>query len=63
MDCPKNLTSQEDLNGLRHACNAHNINCIEISIIPVTTELPDFEINPNPLAPTSTKCLPFSQIF
>ena len=42
----KNLTSQEDLNGLRHACSRYNINCIEISIIPFTTKLPDFEINP-----------------
>ncbi|MFC0773071.1 ATP-grasp domain-containing protein [Terrimonas alba] len=42
----KNLTSQEDLNGLREACNKHNVNCIEINIIPFTTELPDFKVNP-----------------
>ena len=41
-----NLTSQEDLNALRMACEKLNINYIGVKVIPFITELPDFEISP-----------------
>ncbi len=41
----KNLTSREDLKGLKEACAKIGVNYIEINIIPFTTVLPEFEIN------------------
>jgi len=40
-----NLTSQDDLLGLRNGCANNNISFVEVKVIPFTTELPDFEIN------------------
>ncbi|AXY77944.1 DUF4343 domain-containing protein [Paraflavitalea soli] len=42
----KNVTSPNDLEGLREACKLINVNCIELNIIPFTNELPAFEIKP-----------------
>jgi hypothetical protein len=42
----RNLTSSEDLNGLRSGCVNLNIRCLEIDIIPFTTSLPYFEKTP-----------------
>ena len=41
-----NLTSHDDLLGLRTACKNEDIPFIEVKVIPFTEELPDFEINP-----------------
>jgi ATP-grasp domain, R2K clade family 3 len=41
-----NLTSQDDLAGLRNGCKNNNISFIEVKVIPFSTELPDFEILP-----------------
>jgi len=40
-----NLTSQDDLFGLRNGCANNNIPFVEVKVIPFTNELPDFEIN------------------
>jgi len=41
-----NLTSLDDLSGLRNECKNSNIPFIEVKVIPFTTELPHFEILP-----------------
>ncbi|HLK30897.1 MAG TPA: ATP-grasp domain-containing protein [Puia sp.] len=42
----KNLTSREDLNGLRLACEKINVRYTEVNIIPFAHVLPEFEITP-----------------
>ena len=41
-----NITSQEDLDGIRIACTNTNTDWIEVKIIPFTSTLPEFEIRP-----------------
>src|SRR5687768_14015175 len=41
-----NLTSQDDLSGLKNGCRNNNIPFIEVKVIPFTSELPQFEILP-----------------
>jgi hypothetical protein len=41
-----NLTSQDDLIGLKDGCESINVPFIEVKVIPFTNELPDFEIHP-----------------